>query len=71
VCHGVGTEPYLQPVTQEQFKHKTTNKEDGARLDIVAESFWGKDRQRAFFDIRVLNPFAPSYRATPPVLPPQ
>ncbi len=66
VCHGVGTEPYLQPVTQEQFKHKMANKEDGAHLDVIAESFWGKDRQCAFFDIRVFNPFAPSYRSNSP-----
>ena len=35
--------------------YKTANKEDGARLDIVAESFWGRGRQRAFFDVRVPN----------------
>ena len=27
----------------------------------MATSFWGRDRQRAFFDVRVFNPFAPSY----------
>ena len=64
VCHGVGIEPGLQPVTGEQFKHKTANKEDGARLDIVAENFWSKDRQRAFFDVRVFNPFAQSHQNT-------
>ena len=65
VCHNVGTEPCLQPVTGEQLRHRTANREDGARLDIVAESFWGRDRQRAFFDVRVFNPFAPSHRNTP------
>ena len=64
VCHGVGTEPNLQPVNEERFKHKIANREDGARLDIVAVDFWGKDRQCAFFDIRVFNPFAHSYRNT-------
>ena len=64
VCHNVGTEPSLQPVTGEQLLHRTANREDGARLDIVAESFWGRDRQRAFFDVRVFNPFAQSYRNT-------
>ena len=34
------------------------------RLDVVAESFWGKDRQRAFFDVRVFNPYAQSHRNT-------
>ena len=33
-----------------------------AWIYIVAESFWGSDRQRAFFDVRVFNPFASSYR---------
>ena len=32
-----------------------------ARLDVVAWDFWGRNRQRAFFDIRVFNPFARSY----------
>ena len=64
VCHSVGTEPSLQPVTGEQFEHRTANREDGARLDIVTQSFWGRDRQSAFFDVRVFNPFAPCYRSS-------
>ena len=50
-------------MTGEQLTHRSANREDGTRLDIVAESFWG-DRQRAFFDVRVFNPFAQSYRNT-------
>lgn len=65
VCHNVGTEPALQSLSQEQLKHRTANREDGARLDVVAESFWGRDRQRAFFDVRVFNPIAQSHRNTP------
>ena len=64
VCHGVGTEPCLQPVTDEHLTHRTANREDGARLDIVVESFWGRDQQHAFFDVRVFNPFAPTHRNT-------
>ena len=64
VCQNVGTEPQLQPVTGEQLTHRTANREDGARLDVVAESFWGNDKQSALFDVRVFNPFAPSYRNT-------
>ncbi len=30
----------------------------------MAESFWGRDRQCAFYDVRVFNPFAQSYRNT-------
>ena len=47
-----------------QFAYRTANTDDGARLDVVAESFWGRDRQSAFFDIRVFNPLAPSYLST-------
>ena len=61
----VGTEPCLQPVTGEQLRHRTANREDGACLDIMAESFWGRDRQRTFFDVRVFNPFSPSHHNTP------
>ncbi len=64
VCHNVGTEPCLQPITGERLTYSTANKEDGARLDVVAESFWWRDRQRAYFDVRVFNPFAPSYLST-------
>ena len=28
----------------------------------MAQSFWGRDRQSAFFDVRVFNPYAPCYR---------
>ena len=52
VCHSVGIEPSLQSITGEQFEHKTANCEDGAQLDIVAQNFWGRDRQSAFFDVR-------------------
>ena len=34
-------------------------------MDIVAENFWGRDRQCAFFDVRVFSPFAQSHRNTP------
>ena len=65
VCHNVGTEPPLQPITDELLIHHTANQEDGARLDVAADSFWGNDRQCAFFYIRVFNPLTPSYQNTP------
>ena len=34
--------------------------EDGARLDIAANGFWGRRLERAFFYVRVFNPHAPS-----------
>ena len=39
--------------------HRTSNDEDGARLDVCAQGFWG-NRQSAFFYVRVFNPLAPS-----------
>ena len=40
------------------------NRQDGARLDIAANGFWGGTFERTFFDVRVLNPHAPSNRHT-------
>jgi len=59
------TELPLQPITDEHLIHRTVNKEGGTRLDVAADSFWGNDRQRTFFDVRVFNPLAPSYQNTP------
>ena len=38
--------------------------EDEARLDVSARGFWGCRYQRSFFDVRVFNPSASSYRNT-------
>ena len=61
-CHGVAIEPTLQSVSSEQLNGATTNSQVGARLVIVANGFWGDTFERAFFDVRVFNPFAPSNR---------
>ena len=61
-CHSVGIEPPLQPLVDEHLRHQTANREDGARLDIVAKNFWGHDRQNAYFDVRVFNSYARSHR---------
>ncbi len=61
VCHNVGVEPPLQSLTGEALSYRTANSEDGARLDIKAQGFWGGDRVSAFFDVRVFNPFAHTY----------
>ena len=65
VCHNVGIEPPLQQITSETMSYRTANVEEGARLDIKAQGFWGNDRQCAFFDVRVFNPFAHTYRSLP------
>ena len=38
-CYGVATEPSLQPITSETFSAASVNKQNGARLDIVANGF--------------------------------
>ena len=65
VCHNVGLEPTLQPITDERLHHSTANTEDGARVDSKAQGFWENDRQCAFFDVRVFNPLAHTYRSLP------
>ena len=62
VCHNVGIEPPLQPLTGEHLTLRSANKEDGARLDIAADNFWGRDRNYAIYDIRVFSPFAQSHQ---------
>ena len=49
VCSDVGIEPTLQPLDSKPLWYATGNREDGARLDVVARDFWGPNRQRAFF----------------------
>ena len=65
VCHNVSTEPHLQPITGEVMSGLSANIQDGARLDIAADGFWGSRFERAFFDVKVFNPYAPSNQKTP------
>ena len=44
VCHSVGVEPTLQPLTGEQLSYRSANIEDGTHLDVVAEGFWDHRR---------------------------
>ena len=60
ICNDVAVEPLLTPLTGEKFTYKTANTDDHARLDVSARGVWIKG-SRAFFDIRVFNPLAPSY----------
>ena len=63
VCHNVTTEPTLQPLSGETFDARSTNTNDGARVDIRARGFWNAS-QDAFFDVRVFYPNASSNRST-------
>ena len=58
VCHDVEIEPHLHPLTEVLIS--SANSSDEARLDVSARGFWQRG-QRAFFDVRVFNPFAKSH----------
>lgn len=60
VCSDVCIEPEMQPVTGEVLTGATSNSQDGARLDIAVNGFWGGRSERTFLDVRVFNPHAPS-----------
>ena len=53
-------EPVLQPLNGEQLSHQSSNTEDNARVDISASNVWSSS-DRAFFDVRVYNPFSSTY----------
>jgi hypothetical protein len=56
----VEVEPQLQELSGEVFEFKSANKEADARSDIKCCGFWSNMRQ-AYFDIKVVSPFARSY----------
>ena len=62
VCNDVSVEPHLQPLSGEVLSGASANTDDGARLDIAANGFWGGRLERAYFDVRIFNPHAPSNR---------
>ena len=66
ICNDVCVEPELQGVDGEQLNCASSNVQDGARLDIAANGFWGGRYECNFFDVRVFNPLAPSNRHTRP-----
>ena len=69
----VSIHPGLQPVTKELLTHKLANRKDRACHDTMGDKFWGGgggggDRQRAFFDVQVFNPFALQHSPKPMLL---
>jgi hypothetical protein len=61
VCHDVCIEPPLGELTGETLTLRSAISSDEARLDISARGVWTKG-QRAFFDVRVFDPLAQSYK---------
>lgn len=65
LCHGVTTEPHLQPLSGESLSHRSANTQDGPRLDVAMNGFWGGRFEKAFIDRRMFNPSAQSNRHGP------
>ena len=63
VCSNVCKEPTLQPLTGESLRLRSASTDDGARLDISAEGFWGHRYQRVFFYVRVFCPLSATNRS--------
>ena len=63
VCHDVSLEPTLLDASSESkdLKQASSFKGCDARADVSANGFWIR-YQRAFFDVKVTNLIAPSYR---------
>ena len=53
-------EPQLQELTGEVFDDKSATKAPDTRSDIAVNGFWRPER-RAFFDVKVVSPFARSF----------
>ena len=61
ICSQVCVEPELQPAhNPDEFLLATSNTQEGARLDIAENGFWGGRSERCFVGVRVFNPLAPS-----------
>ena len=65
VCHGMTTEPHLQPLSGKSLCHRSAITEDGARLDVTMYGFWSGRFEKAFVDVRVFNLSAQSNRHGP------
>ena len=56
----VEIEPQLQPLSGERFERKSAIKDEDARSDIKCSGFY-RPMRMAFFDIKVVSPYAKSY----------
>ncbi|XP_076042251.1 uncharacterized protein LOC143026133 [Oratosquilla oratoria] len=63
VCKDGTIEPTLLPLGGENFRFRTSNTSDEARMDVNARGFWTRG-QLAFFDMRIFDPMAPCYNLT-------
>ncbi len=57
----VSIEPTSQPLTGEHYRHRTSDTDDNARLDVKVRGIWRRG-QTAFFGVRVTHVNAQSHR---------
>ena len=50
-CPNVGIEPALQPLSGECFPLRSTNVEEGTRLDMKAQNFRDNSKRSTYFDV--------------------
>jgi len=61
----VEVEPHLQPLSGEKMRYNSANVKPEARSDVRIRGFWTR-QQNAFFDFKVIYPFASSYLSKTP-----
>ena len=49
VCPDVQVEPTLQPLSSEHLLLRSSNRDDGARLDVATMNFWTHNQQHHLF----------------------
>ena len=62
VCSEVAIEPDLQPLSSETMHGHSAIVTDEARLDVKTHGFWGAKHLQDYFDVKVFNPYATTYR---------
>ena len=63
-CRDVSREPHLLPITGENFRLKSANTANDARLDVAARDFW-LPMDKIYTDVRIFHPLAPTNSAIP------
>ena len=55
VCTNVTVEPELQRLTSEKLHDASVNRDNGTRVDVAADGFWGSAKEWTFLDIAFLT----------------
>ena len=60
VCHDVCVKPDLKTSHRKSFEQSSSNRQDGARFDIVTSCCWSGHHEKTFFGVKLFNPHVPS-----------